>query len=83
MSVRILVTVGTVADCTQASSLIEGLDAQYLLADNGYDTDALVAEAEARQMTAVIPPKKNRTRPRACDRALYCLRHWIETRFCI
>jgi transposase len=70
-----------VADCTQASTLIEGLDAKYLLADKGYDTDAVVAEAEAQQMTVVIPPKKNRARPRAYDRALYRLRHLVENAF--
>jgi transposase len=61
--------------------LIEGLDAQYLLADKGYDTDAVVAQAEASLMTVVIPPKKNRTQPRAYDRDLYRYRHLVENAF--
>jgi len=61
--------------------LIEGLDAQYLLADKGYDSDALVAQAEARGMTAVIPPRRNRTQPREYDRDLYRLRHLVENAF--
>ncbi len=36
MPVRVLITQGTTADCTQASRLIEGFDADYLLADRGY-----------------------------------------------
>lgn len=58
------------ADCTQTSTLIDGLDARHLLADKGYDTDAIVAKAEAGQMAVVIPPKKNRTQPRTYDKAL-------------
>jgi transposase len=81
MPVRILITAGTVADCTQAATLIEGLDAQYLLADKGYDTDAVVAQAEANQMAVVIPPKKNRTQPRTYDRDLYRHRHLVENAF--
>jgi len=61
--------------------LIEGLDAQYLLADKGYDSDALVAQAEARGMTAAIPPRRNRTQPREYDRDLYRLRHLVENAF--
>jgi transposase len=61
--------------------LIEGLDAQHLLADKGYDSDAIVAQAEARKMTVVIPPKKNRKQPRDYDRALYRLRHLVENAF--
>jgi len=61
--------------------LIEGLDAQYLLADKGYDSDALVAQAEAGGMTAVIPPRRNRTQPREYDRDLYRLRHLVENAF--
>jgi IS5 family transposase len=57
MPVRILVTAGTAADCSQASTLIEGLDAQYLLADKGYVSDALLTKLETSGMKAVIPPR--------------------------
>ena len=69
------------ADCTQASTLIDGLEAQYLLADKGYDSDAIVAQAESQQMEVVIPPKKNRVQQRAYDKALYRLRHLVENAF--
>ena len=38
LPVRVLMTAGTTADCTQAEPLIGGSDAQYLLADRGYDS---------------------------------------------
>jgi hypothetical protein len=36
MPVKVIVTEGTTADCTQASVLIEDVQADYLLADRGY-----------------------------------------------
>lgn len=61
--------------------MIEGLDAQHLLADKGYDSDALVAHAEDREMTLVIPPRRNRKALRDYDRDLYKLRHLVENAF--
>ncbi len=63
----------------QAATLIEGLDALYLLADKGYDSDAVVTQAEASGMNAVIPPRRNRKQPRNYDNALY--RHLVENAF--
>lgn len=66
----------------QAATLIEGLDALYLLADNkGYDSDAVVTQAEASGMNAVIPPRRNRKQPRNYDNALYRHRHLVENAF--
>ncbi|WP_436231517.1 hypothetical protein [Candidatus Methylomicrobium oryzae] len=45
------------------------------MADKGYDSDAIVAQAEANQMTVVIPPRRNRKESRDYDRDLYKLRH--------
>jgi len=42
MPVRILLSAGTEADCTCASTLIKGLSAEHLLADRGYNSDAIV-----------------------------------------
>ena len=78
MPVRLSLTAGTVADCTQAADLIADLAAQFLLADRAYDTDAIIAEALAQGMEPVIPPKKNRQEPREYDRYLYKLRHLVE-----
>lgn len=81
MPVRMLLTEGTVADCTQAPDLISDVVAQYLLADRGYDSDAIVAQAEEQGMEVVIPPRRNRKEPRDYDRALYKLRHLVENAF--
>lgn len=50
MPVRILVTQGTDADCGEACRLIEGIKAEYLIADRGYDSDAIVNEATRQGM---------------------------------
>ncbi len=81
MPVRMTLTEGTVADCTQASDLIADMAAQYLPAGRGYDTDAIVAQAEAQGMEPVIPPRRHRKEPRHYDRALYKLRHLVENSF--
>ncbi len=59
MPVRIAITKGTTADCKLASQLIEGLEADYLIADRGYDTDRILEQAIEQSMQSVIPPKKN------------------------
>ena len=47
MPVRLILTEGTVADCSQAILLIDGIRAEHLLADKGYDTNEIVAAALA------------------------------------
>ena len=79
--VRIVITEGPRADCTQAGRLIEGINADHLIADKGYDTDAILEQATAQGMNAVIPPKKNRVTPRSYDEDLYKLRHLVENAF--
>jgi transposase len=81
MPVRAIITQGTTADCTQASRLIEGLTAEALLADKGYDTDAILEQARKQGMQPVIPPKKNRKIQREYDEELYKLRHLVENAF--
>ena len=81
MPVRVIVTQGTTADCRQAAKLIEGIKADHLIADKGYDTDAILEQAAGQGMKAVIPPKKNRKDLRAYDEDLYKLRHLIENAF--
>jgi transposase len=81
MPVRILITAGTTADCAQAHQLIEGIDAEHLLADKGYDSDAIVEAARNQGMHAQIPPRKNRKEQREYDKDLYKLRHLVENAF--
>lgn len=61
--------------------MIEGFQAEYLLADRGYDTDAIILKAADEGMTPVIPPNKNRKELREYDEYLYKLRHLVENAF--
>lgn len=81
LPVRALVTSGTTADCTQAVALIDGFAAEYLLADKGYDSNAVIAEAVRAGIKVVIPPKKNRKEQREYDKELYRVRHLVENAF--
>ena len=81
MPVRVLVTSGTTADCRQAIPLIEGLEAQCLLADRGYDSNEIINKAIGSGMEAVIPPKRNRKDQRVYDKHLYKVRHLVENAF--
>lgn len=57
------------------------MSAEHLLADRGYDSDAIVALAEEQGMKAVIPPRRNRKVMRKYDNALYKVRHLVENAF--
>ena len=81
MPLRAIITQGTSADCSQAGVLIEGVKAEYLLADRGYDSDAVIHQAIVQGMKAVIPPRKNRKLQRAYDREVYKMRHLVENAF--
>jgi len=79
--VRIFIANGAVADCKQAEKLTEGIKAGALLADRGYDSDAIAARAKTAGVQVVIPPRKNRRKQREYDKALYKLRHFVENAF--
>ena len=81
MPVRAFVTSGTVADCKQADSLIDGIVAECLFGDRGYDTNEIVNYALKQGMQVVIPPKKNRVEQRDYDKYIYKLRHLVENTF--
>jgi transposase len=81
MPVRIFVTAGTVHDSKQACALIDGLSAEWLLADKGYDSQEIIDKAISQNMGVVIPPKKNRKVQREYDEYLYRLRHLVENAF--
>lgn len=68
-------------DCTQAGQLVEGIGAPFLLADKGYDTNAILEQAQVQNMETVIPPKSNRKVQRKYDKDLYQLRHLVENAF--
>lgn len=81
MPVRVIITQGTTADCAQASRLIEGISADYLLADRGYDSNPIIEQAERQEIEPVVPSRKNRKEQREYDKDLYKLRHLVENAF--
>jgi IS5 family transposase len=81
MPVRIIATEGTRADCAEAASLIEGIDAEPLIANKGCDSDAIIRQARSQGLQAQIPPRKNRKEPRDHDKPLYRQRHPVENAF--
>ena len=81
MPVCFTVTSGTVADSSQANKLIADIDAQYLLADRGYDSNEVVEKGISQGMEIVIPPKKNRKKKREYSQEIYKNRYQIENTF--
>lgn len=70
------------ADISQAAGLLEMVDQPgAVIADKGYDSDALVEDIECTGALAVIPPRRNRTAPCQWDKDRYQARHLIENRF--
>jgi len=61
--------------------LIDGFSAQWLLADKGYDSNAIIEKAISQGMNVVIPPMSNRKDQREYDKYLYRLRHLVENAF--
>lgn len=69
---------GQAADCVYADKLMADHEPEAVLADKGYDTDAIVKSIEDRGAEVVIPPKSNRVEPRECDKVLYRARNLVE-----
>lgn len=69
------------ADCTQAIALLKNKTYQSLLADKGYDSNAIIECVMSDGAVAVIPPKKSRIIQREYDKELYKERHKIECLF--
>ena len=61
--------------------MIDGIAAQFLLADRGYDTNELIDKAIGSGCKVVIPPKKNRNEQRSYDKHIYRVRHLVENAF--
>lgn len=69
---------GQEADVTHAPALLAGTAAAVVIADKGYDAQALVDDIEARGGEAVIPTRRSSTRPRAIDTDRYRDRNLVE-----
>ena len=78
LPVRLVLTPGQAADVTQAETLIEGAPFEVVIADRGYDSQAVVTVIERGGGEAVIPSQKNRKVQRAYDRERYKDRNLAE-----
>jgi transposase len=76
-----LLTGGHRHDVTQAEELLKGWRTIRVLADKGYDSNAVLANVAALNAEAVIPPKANRLIQRVYDKEFYKERHLVECFF--
>ena len=81
--VALSLTPGQAADITQARGPARmRLEPNALLADKGYDSDALVADAQrTRALRRSSPRRRTAKAPRKTDFALYCERNLVERFF--
>ena len=62
------------------AELLDGLQAQALLADKAYDSDTIVQAAEKNGMQVIIACRVNRKKnQRVLDRHRYKARHLVDT----
>jgi transposase len=78
-----MVTAGNINDMTMAQALIEAAGRfDRLIADKGYDTNAIRALVEHRGALAVIPSTASRKAPIPYDRDAYRARNLVERLWC-
>lgn len=75
---KFVLTPGQAADVTQADALLDGATPAVVIADKGYDKQALVDRIEGMGAEAVIPTQKNRAVQRDIDRERYKDRNLVE-----
>jgi putative transposase len=61
--------------------LLDGLKADAVLADKGYDANCIIDAVSGRNALVVIPPRANRKIQRAYDTELYQERNLMERLF--
>ena len=76
-----ILTAGQMGDAPQALALLNGLEANIVMADTAYDSDALRAAIAALDAQAVIPNNPSRSIKHPIDPALYKERHLVECCF--
>jgi transposase len=80
--IRFFITAGQVSDYTGAAALLSGLpDAEWLLADRGYDADWFREALTDRGTRPCIPGRKSRNKTVRYDKRRYKRRNRIERMF--
>src|SRR5215211_4150159 len=80
--VRFVLLPGQRFDTVGFPPLIDGLAFEALIADKAFDSNAIVAELDARGAKVVIAQHPRRIPPLAIDKEMYKWRHLIENFFC-
>jgi transposase len=83
LPLRIVLSAGQAADKAAVEALIDGLPpARALVADRGYDAQAVIDLVRQRGGEAHIPTQKDRKIQRSVDPAIYRQRNQVERFFC-
>jgi len=80
--VRFVLLPGQRFDTVGVPPLIDGMSFGALIADKAFDSNAIVAELDARGAKIVIAQHPRRAKPLSIDAEIYKWRHLIENFFC-
>jgi transposase len=80
--VRFVLLPGQRYDTVGLPPLLDGIEFGALIADQAFDSDAIVADLDARGAKVVIAQHPRRTKPLTIDKDMYKWRHLIENFFC-
>jgi transposase len=80
--VRFVLLPGQRFETAGVPPLIEGVAFGALIADKSFDSNAIIADLDARGAKVVISQHPRRTTPLAIDDAMYKWRHLIENFLC-
>jgi transposase len=83
LPIAITLSSGETSDYRGYDPLMEepGPQPKVMIADKGYDSDAVRNDLNARKIEAVIPMRRNRKTQAPIDGAIYALRNLIERCF--
>jgi transposase len=79
--VRFLLLPGQRFDTVGVPPLLDGIEFDALIADTAFDSNAIIADLDARGAKVVISQHPRRTSPRRIDEEIYKWRHLIENFF--
>jgi transposase len=80
--VRFVLLPGQRFDTVGVPPLIDGITFEALIADKAFDSNAIIADLNARGAKIVISQHPRRLQPLAIDAEMYKWRHLIENFFC-
>ena len=78
---NLLVVPGNHNESPYTTQLIEGIEADFFIADKAYDSDGLLNDIAERETEVVVPPRSNRLVQREYDKEKYKTRNLIERAF--